>query len=62
MPSSLTEEAAKLIKQTDGGDFALADGVTLEDGGFYVLTIDFTGCTVSGKSVSGSPKVDFIKK
>lgn len=59
---AFTEGAAKLIKQTDGGDFALADGVTLEDGGFYVLTLDFTECTVSGTSVTGSPKVDFIKK
>jgi hypothetical protein len=48
----LTDEASKWIK--DAGNLELADGVQLEKGATYVLTIDL--------SVSGTETVDFVKK
>ena len=48
----LTERASALLK--DSGNVELADGVNLETGAFYVLTIDL--------SVPGTETVDFYKR
>ena len=48
----LTESASALLK--DAGNLELADGVTLEQGATYVLTIDL--------SVEGTETIDFVKK
>ena len=62
---TLTDRAAELLDVTrgDAGNIYLKEGVTLEEGAFYVMTIDFTGCTISGASVSsGIESIDFYKK
>ncbi len=43
---SFTDEAKKLIK--DAGNFELADGIQLEQGATYVMTIDLSGGTDNG--------------
>ena len=61
----LTERALTLLDPGAGdpGNLYLKDGVTLEAGAFYVMTVDFTGCTISGNQlVSGKEVVDFYKK
>jgi len=61
----LTDRAAQMLDTTRGdpGNIYLKEGVTLEEGGFYVMTIDFTGCTISGASLtSGKEVIDFYKK
>lgn len=62
---TLTARAADLLDLTrgDAGNIYLKEGVTLEEGAFYVMTIDFTGCTISGASTtSGAEVIDFYKK
>ena len=62
---TLTARAAELLDLTrgDAGNIYLKEGVTLEQGAFYVMTIDFTGCTISGASLaSGKEVIDFYKK
>ena len=62
---TLTARAAELLDLTrgDAGNIYLKEGVTLEEGAFYVMTIDFTGCTISGAALtSGVEVIDFYKK
>ena len=59
-PVTFTERAAELLVQSSGNNFNYAKN--LEEGAFYVLRIDFTGCTISGTTVTGTPTVDFYKK
>ena len=62
---TLTARAAELLDITRGdkGNIYLKEGVTLEEGAFYVMTIDFTGCTISGAALtSGKEVIDFYKK
>lgn len=62
---TLTARAAELLDLTrgDAGNVYLKEGVVLEEGAFYVMTIDFTGCTISGASTtSGAEVIDFYKK
>ena len=56
---TLTEDAAHWLKATSGGNVNI--NTPLEEGATYRLTVDFTGCTLSGSSVTGSPVVDFKK-
>jgi len=61
----LTDRALELLdpNRGDPGNIYLKEGVTLEEGAFYVMTIDFTGCTISGASLSsGKEVIDFYKK
>ena len=61
----LTDRALELLDPNRGdvGNIYLKEGVTLEEGAFYVMTIDFTGCTISGASLaSGKEVIDFYKK
>lgn len=61
----LTDRALELLDPTRGdpGNIYLKEGVVLEQGAFYVMTIDFTGCTISGASLtSGVEVIDFYKK
>ena len=61
----LTARAAQVLDITrgDAGNIYLKEGITLEEGAFYVMTIDFTGCTISGASLtSGKEVIDFYKK
>jgi hypothetical protein len=62
---TLTDRAAKLLSVTrgDAGNIYLLEDVTLEEGAFYVMTVDFTGCTISGAGLtSGTEVIDFYKK
>ena len=62
---TLTARAAEYLDLTrgDAGNIYLKEGVTLEEGAFYVMTVDFTGCTISGSSISsGNEVIDFYKK
>lgn len=62
---TLTDRAAKLLSVTrgDAGNIYLLEDVTLEEGAFYVMTVDFTGCTISGAGItSGKEVIDFYKK
>lgn len=62
---TLTARAAELLDLTrgDAGNIYLKEDVVLEEGAFYVMTIDFTGCTISGASTtSGAEVIDFYKK
>ena len=56
---SLTEDAAHWVKATSGGNLNI--NTALEEGATYRLTVDFTECTVSGATVTGTTKVDFKK-
>jgi hypothetical protein len=56
---TLTEEGAHWLKATSGGNVNI--NTPLEEGATYRLTVDFTGCTLSGSSVTGKPVVDFKK-
>ena len=57
---TLTEEGAHWLKATSGGNMNI--NTPLEEGATYRLTVDFTGCTLSGSSVTaGKPVVDFKK-
>ena len=61
----LTDRAAQILDNTtgDNGNLYFKEGVTLEEGGFYVMTLDFTGCTISGNSLTaGNVVIDFYKK
>ena len=61
----LTERAAALLDATSGdpGNLYLKSGVTLEEGAMYVMTIDFSACTISGNSrTSGQEIIDFYRK
>ena len=52
--------AAEHLSQGDDGNLNLVG--TLEEGATYRLTVDFTGCTIDGASVSGGPeKITFEK-
>ena len=62
---TLTARAAEYLDLTrgDAGNIYLKEGVSLEEGAFYVMTIDFTGCTISGAALtSGKEVIDFYKK
>ncbi|MBR4809863.1 MAG: DUF5125 domain-containing protein [Bacteroidales bacterium] len=65
----LTERAAAFLEVNhplegqDPGNIYLKEGVTLEDGAFYVMTIDFTECNIVGTMLSsGVELIDFYKK
>ena len=61
----LTDRALQLLdpNRGDAGNIYLKEDVTLEEGAFYVMTIDFTGCTISGAAISsGVEVIDFYKK
>ncbi len=59
---TLTEDAKKWVKGVEGGNlFLVKEGVVLDEGATYVLTVDFTDCALSGATVTGSTKVDFRK-
>lgn len=62
---NITERAAQLLdlERGDPGNIYLKEGVTLEEGAMYVLTVDFTGCTFSNAGMtSGVETIDFYKK
>ena len=69
----LTDRAAQFLEVNhplegqDAGNIYLKEGVTLEQGAFYVMTVDFTGCTIElvgndPKITSGKELIDFYKK
>ena len=55
----ISGNAAANLTQGDDGNFGLASN--LEEGATYRLTVDFTGCTLSGNSIEGKEKVTFEK-
>lgn len=65
--AEFTPSAKEYLKQTYNesdkkwNNIELADGVELEKGAVYRLTIDLSGGTVSGNSYTGTEKVDFVK-
>ena len=56
---TISGNAAGNIKQGDDGNFGLASN--LEEGATYRLTVDFTGVTISGSSITGTESVKFEK-
>ena len=56
---NLTDEAKKYLKQSAGSNIEMADGVTLEKGATYVLTV--TDCTPLDGDNKFNCTVDFRK-
>ena len=57
---NLTDEAKKYIKQSAGSNIEMADGVTLEKGATYVMTV--TDCTPLDGDNKFNCTIDFRKK
>ena len=57
---NLTDEAKKYIKQSGGTNIEMADGVTLEKGATYVMTV--TDCTPLDGDNKFNCTIDFRKK
>lgn len=56
---SVSGNAAANLTQGGDGNFGLASN--LEEGATYRLTVDFTGVTISGSSITGTESVSFDK-